>query len=307
MAVSVSVVIVSYNRKRCLEKCLECLLQQDYPEDDYEIIVVDDGSIDGTREMVQAMSYSGRVRYFFNPQRLGQSKARNKGILEAQGEVIIFMDSDAFAPPWFIREHVIWHQKDHKLIVDGPAINVSGEDYLREPPFDSPLVKILAFFDFWGASFVTVNTSCRKENLIKVGGFDEDFGRGFGWQDRELGFRLKNFGLKRVKNRKAYVLHYRAERNDLVQLAEKRKDRGENAVLYYRKHPLPSIKREVRFHYLFYDRLFKRFGLKEKYLNLNYLNKKKKGLLFYLLKKLYLIQSYAEGLKVGMHKYNVNL
>lgn len=306
MAIDVSVVVVSYNRKRFLKKCLECLLWQDYPEDNYEIIVVDDGSTDGTDKMFEMMDYPQRVRYFCSPERLGQSKARNRGIFEAKGEVIIFTDSDAFAPPWFIREHMVWHQKDSKLIVDGPAINVSGENYLKEPPFDSSLVKILAFFDFWGASFITVNTSCRRENLIKVGGFDEDFGRGFGWQDRELGLRLRSFGLKRVKNRKAYVLHFRAEENDLVWIAQKRKERGENAVLYYKKHPLSSVKREVRFHYLFYDELFRRFGFGGKYLNLDYLNKKSKSPLFPLLKKLYLIQNYAEGVKIGMRKYNVN-
>ena len=124
MAIDVSVVVVSYNRKRFLKKCLECLLWQDYPEDNYEIIVVDDGSTDGTDKMFEMMDYPQRVRYFCSPERLGQSKARNRGIFEAKGEVIIFTDSDAFAPPWFIREHMVWHQKDSKLIVDGPYIEM---------------------------------------------------------------------------------------------------------------------------------------------------------------------------------------
>jgi len=256
MALDASVVVVSYNRKRFLERCLECLFRQDYPKDKYEIILVDDGSSDGTERMVREKKSPCRLKYLSHPERLGQSKARNKGIWEAQGDIIIFIDSDAFAPPWFIREHIKTHRKDSHLIADGPAINITGENNLLNPPFNCLRVKTFAFFDFWGASFITANTSCSRENLIKAGGFDEDFGKGFGWQDRELGLRLRNMGLKRVKNRRAYVLHYQAEESSLSQLAQKRKDRGENAVLYYKKHPASKIKREIRLRYLFYDRIF---------------------------------------------------
>lgn len=305
MALDASVVVVSYNRERLLERCLDCLFQQNYPEDRYEIILVDDGSTDGTAKMVEKKSSPCQFKYFSHPERLGQSKARNKGIKEAQGEVIIFIDSDAFAPPWFVAEHIKTHRKNSDLIVDGPAINIKGKDNFIHPPFNSLRVKLLAFFDFWGASFITANTSCGKKNLIRAGGFDEDFGKGFGWQDRELGLRLKKMGLRRVKNRKAYVLHYQMERNDLSQVAKKRRDRGENAILYYKKHPISRIEREARFHYLFYDRIFKNLGLTEKYLRLDYLESKKKGLLFFLFKKLYLIHSYAEGLREGMKRYKI--
>ena len=308
MALDASVVIVTYNRERVLERCLDCLFRQDYPKDRYEIILVDDGSTDGTEKMVRGKKPPCRLKYFFHPERLGQSRARNKGIREAESGIIIFIDSDAFAPPWFVKEHIMTHRKNSHLIVDGPAINITGEDNLLNPPFNSLRVKTFAFFDFWGASFITANTSCGRENLIKAGGFDEDFGKGFGWQDQELGLRLRGMGLKRVKNRKAYVLHYQAREDNLPQLTQKRKDRGENAVLYYEKHPLPKIKKEIRFHYLLYDRIFKRLGWTEKYLTLNYLNHYgKKSPLFPLFKKLYLIHIYAEGLKRGIEKYEIEM
>ena len=307
MAIDVSVVVVSYNRKRFLKKCLECLLWQDYPEDNYEIIVVDDGSTDGTDKMFEMMDYPQRVRYFCSPERLGQSKARNRGIFEAKGEVIIFTDSDAFAPPWFIREHMVWHQKDSKLIVDGPAINVSGENYLKEPPFDSSLVKILAFFDFWGASFITVNTSCRRENLIKVGGFDEDF-EGLGWHDWELGYRLTKIGLFAKRNVNAIVYHYKEKRDlsNLKELMKRRIERGKNAVLYYKKHPTLFVKLQIRAHQLLTDKFTWWLDTSSGDKILGWARENDK-FLFNLLINLKLKRAYVKGLREGMKRHKVKI
>ncbi len=306
----VSVVIATYNRKSLLKKCLECLFYQDYPKDKYEIILVDDGSTDGTDKMVFSLKPPCKMVYFQNPERLGQSKARNKGISRAEGRVIIFVDSDVFAPPWFIKEHAKSHKKSSKLIVDGPAINVSGAQNLSNPPFDSLQVKILAFFDLWGAHFITANTSCLRENIVFAGGFDENFGKGFGWQDRELGLRLEKMGLKRIKNRKAYVLHYREKNKnkiDLEALWQKQKDRGENAILYYKKHPTKKVKREARFRYLIYSHILENLGLGKKNLTSEHMASllQKGNFCYHILRKPYLIHAYAEGLREGMKKHKM--
>jgi len=296
----VSVVIATYNRKNILGKCLECLFNQDYPRDKYQIVVVDDGSTDGTDRMVKQKKDKCKCSLIYSQshQREGQSKARNKGILLSEGKVIIFIDSDSLAPPWFIKEHLRMYKDNPNIIVDGPAITVTGENNLinppfLNPPFCSPLIRTLAFFDFGGAVFITANTSCLKENLIKAGRFDEEFGKGFGWLDRELGLRLIKMGLKRVKNRRAYVLHYQIEKKNLTFLAKKRKDRGENAILYYN----------------FYDKILNKLGWTEKYLTEKYLSflYQKKSIWYPLFKKFYLIHCYAEGLKSGIEKYKVRI
>lgn len=308
----VSIIIATYNRRRILERSLECLFQQEYPSGKYEIIVIDDGSTDGTENMVEKKTSSCRLVLLRNSKRVGQSKSRNRAINKAQGEVIIFVDSDVFTPPWFIKEHLQSHEKDSHLIVDGPAINVLGEENLFKPAFTSSRTKLLAFLDLAGAHFITANTSCRRKSLIEAGGFDEDFGTGFGWQDRELGYRLERSGLRRIKNRRAYVLHYRSEpqnETNLQNLWQKRKDRGINAALFYKKHPEEKVRKMTRFRYLRYSHFLEKLGWGKNDLDPEYLLSlsQKKKFRYYIYRKIYLIHAYAEGLKEGIEKYKVEI
>jgi glycosyltransferase involved in cell wall biosynthesis len=297
----VSIIIPVYNRKEMVGKALEFLFNQNYSKENYEIVVVDDGSTDGTEEMIKGKISPCRLKYLRYNKRKGPSKARNFGISKAEGEVIIFIDSDILAPAQFISEHMRFHKKYKDVIVDGPAINTQR----IEDAFNNRWGKFLAFFDFLGASFITANTSCRKENIIKAGLFDEEFGRGFGWFDRELGFRLKQIGIRSIKNRKAYAFHIKGGAiNNLTELYEKVEDRGANAVLYYRKHPLRNIKHQVRFRYLWYDKLIFFKGWMDR--NLSKKSFPDKANLFSnLLMKLYLVHVYAKGLKKGLKKYSL--
>jgi len=299
--VDVSVIIATYNRKNLLKKSLECLFYQSCPKDKYEIIVVDDGSTDGTEQMIKGKISPCRLKYLRHNRREGQSRAKNLGIGKAKGKVIIFIDDDVFCPPQFISEHMRFHKKYKNVIVDGPAINTQR----IENAFNNRWGKLLAFLDFFGASFITANTSCRKENIIKAGLFDEEFGRSFGWQDRELGLRLKQIGMRRIKNRKAYAFHIKGGAiNNFSELYKKVEDRGVNAVLYYKKHPLGSIKREVRLRYLWYDKLIFFKGWMDR--NLSKKSFPDKANLFSnLLMKLYLVHVYAKGLKEGLKKYSL--
>jgi len=300
----VSVVIATYNRKDILERSLECLFRQDYPKDQYEVIVVDDGSSHGTQKMVEGKNPSCGLKYLRYKERKGQSKAKNLGINHAQGEVIIFIDDDVFCPPQFIRQHARFHKKYDNIIVDGPAINTDRTDNL----FGDKKKRFLAFLDFFGASFVTSNTSCKKGSLIKAGGFDEEFGKKFGWQDRELSFRLKKMGVKRKKNRRAYVFHFKQKGSldDFGQLLRKEKERGMNAVIFYRKHPLRKIRHQVRFRYLWYDRLIPFKKLMDRDIEVFHRAYCKRFMRPFLT-KFYLIHAYAEGLKEGLEKQKLRI
>lgn len=86
----VSVVIPTYNRLQMVKEAVESVLAQDF--EDFELIVVDDGSTDGTAEAIR--EYGGRVRLIEHPHNRGVSAARNTGILHSRGKYIAFLDSD---------------------------------------------------------------------------------------------------------------------------------------------------------------------------------------------------------------------
>jgi GT2 family glycosyltransferase len=98
------VVVVCWNSGEVLGRCLDQLLAQDY--DNYEVIVVDDGSEDDTLEVAERASSSGGVRIVRSPANRGCPHARNLGIREANGEIVAFIDADGFAAPGWLREVV---------------------------------------------------------------------------------------------------------------------------------------------------------------------------------------------------------
>jgi glycosyltransferase involved in cell wall biosynthesis len=298
VSMDVSVVIPTYNREQYLTKCLDCLFDQDYPSDRYEIVVVDDASTDGTEAMVRAKDAPCRLKYLRQNKGMGCGPAKNKGIFAAEGRIVIFIDSDAFAPPWYVREHVESHMAHPHVIVDGPAISFGAGQGVPAPLFDAANIRALAFLGFSGQQFVNVNASCPREDLLKVHGFDEAF---IGWEDLELAQRLRDLGLGRIRNRRAFVLHCEAGNKSLMDAAARMKHNGKYAAMFYRKHPSPWARKKTRLRYLEYDRMFERFGWPERYLTQESLSKSQRttGPWFALLRWMYLIHSYAVGLAMG--------
>jgi len=99
-----SVIIPTYNNRRVLQQTIAALLAQEFPPGAYEVIIADDGSTDGTAEMVQAVRGPAPVRYV--PQRnRSRAAARNLGARHARGRVLMFLDSDLWAAPVLLAEH----------------------------------------------------------------------------------------------------------------------------------------------------------------------------------------------------------
>lgn len=96
----VSIIIPTYNRKHLLPRAINSVLRQTYQ--DFEIIIIDDGSTDGTEEMIKNEFDNSKIRYFKFDVNRGVSEARNKGLDEAGGEFIALLDSD---DEWF--EHTL--------------------------------------------------------------------------------------------------------------------------------------------------------------------------------------------------------
>ena len=132
-----SVVICTYNRAELLGMALESLVWQTLDRGKFEVIVIDDGSSDATRQCVELFSDSLPVKYFFQ-NNAGLSSAKNHGIYAAQGRIIFFMDDDDTASSTLLEEHLITHTKY-------PAKNYAVLNYTRWAPglFVTPLMHFI--------------------------------------------------------------------------------------------------------------------------------------------------------------------
>jgi glycosyltransferase involved in cell wall biosynthesis len=120
--IRVSVCIPTYNRKEYLKETLESVFAQSYR--DYEVVVVDDGSTDGTEEMIKGGGY--KVRYY-RQENAGDAAARNKLIELAQGEHITFIDSDDLLMPDAVERMIrIEEAEGGEVVVYGPYIRIDG-------------------------------------------------------------------------------------------------------------------------------------------------------------------------------------
>lgn len=105
----ITVVVPTLNRKEKLKDCLESLLKQDYPRYLYEVIVVDDGSSDGTAEMIKELSLSKHnIRYLYQPNK-GPAAARNLGIRQSRADIVAFSDNDCVLSPSWIKDMLEAH------------------------------------------------------------------------------------------------------------------------------------------------------------------------------------------------------
>ncbi len=225
-----SVVVPTYNRSHVLRVCLEALAAQTLPPAAFEVLVVDDGSTDDTEEVVRGFEHKLRVRYLRQPHNRGRAAARNRGIQEAEGDVVVFVDSDVFPVPGFLEAHRSVHARWTRAVGRGPLLLTEHlDDPFGKPPLlpdPSP-----SFLD-------TANASVRREHLLAAGGFDEEF-RHYGWEDVDLGVRLRRMGLRRVFTRRALAYHYQAPptEDNLAELLRREEERARMAVRLLRKHP----------------------------------------------------------------------
>lgn len=197
----VSIVIATRDRAQFLERALVSLeLQENAPA--FEIIVADNGSSDRTQEVVRETSARGklavRALFVLEPNR---GAARNAGIADAAGRYVLFVDDDVVLPSGFVAAHAAAHRGSFPLAVSGPIINVPGYEARPEPKA----------VNYSAAFFCTCNVSVPRASLAAVGAFDESFNL-YGWEDTELGLRLRNHGLRRAFAWDAYLWHIKPPR-----------------------------------------------------------------------------------------------
>ena len=225
-----SVVIPSYNQADLLKESLRSLIDQTIPHEAYEIVVVDDGSTDHTATVLR--EFGPPVRIVRLPTNRGRSTARNAGIRAAGASLVALVDSDIIVRRDFLSTHLEAHRRHGDGIVSrGPVIDVSDVATAR----DSQVPKLVSS----PAYLTTANAALAKDVLLRAGLFDEHF-PGYGWEDFDLGLRLKRLGIKRVFCRQAVAFHVdpNQDRSDRIgDLLAKETARAASAVYFYRKHP----------------------------------------------------------------------
>jgi len=204
-----SVVIPTCNRAVLLRQSLASLAAQTLARNQFEVVVVDDGSTDDTEAVCRRFAAKMTVRYF-RIDHAGISAAKNVGVFAARGSLILFFDDDDVAQRDLFERHIAAH-----LRYPGAEVAVLGYTTWAARLQVSPLMhwateighlmfsyshltqeQQLDFTYFWGG-----RTSCKRLLLVRHGVFNQDFDRII--EDMELGFRLSKAGLRVIFERNA--------------------------------------------------------------------------------------------------------
>ena len=222
-----SVVIATRNRAELLDGALASLAAQTGAPA-IETIVVDNGSSDDTSAVARA-----RGAIVIAEPEPNRALARNRGIAAATGEIVLFIDDDVVLPPFFVAAHARIHDAEtFPHVVTGPIINVPAPNVRPVP----------TFLNGSNAFFCTCNVSVPRSALESVGGFDETFDK-YGWEDTELGVRLRKFDVGRVFAWDAYLWHIKPPSIETLDAAlEKTIEKARMAAKFVRKDPSARAK-----------------------------------------------------------------
>lgn len=206
----ITLIICTYNREKYIRSLLESIAKNDYPTTDYEIVLVDNNCTDGTRCVCEQFAVAHpeiAFRYVVESEQ-GLSAARNKGIKETKGEIIIYVDDDALVDSDYIRIYAE-HFTDHPdTMAAGGPIEPFYET--KEPSWMSPYTKALltAWMNYGdkmreypsGRYPGGGNAAYRKEVFERVGLFNTELGRKgsalLASEEKDIFDKMKALGMK---------------------------------------------------------------------------------------------------------------
>ena len=232
----VSVVIPTCNKKCLLSRTLGSLFSQRLDPSQFEIVVVDDGSQDGTSEILENQHPVPLV-FERHAETKGRAPSRNTGILRATGEIVVFLDDDMLVGPDFIQAHLTAQGDEEKRVVIGnvsTAPEANGSSVSRY--LDTRGVKkVKDGKNIPPRYFLTNNSSVKRQFLLSVGLFDPEFIT-YGFEDVDLGHRMGKAGGEFVYAGNAESFHI--HRHSLNELLEKKVLCGKSSLrILIDKHP----------------------------------------------------------------------
>jgi O-antigen biosynthesis protein len=207
----ISVVFPTYNRCRLLATTLGAWAFQTLPADNWELIVVDDGSDDGTDRLCQSLKLPYRFRYF-RQENAGAGAARQLGTKMAEGDLLLLCNDDTIPDSQLLNEHLLLHRQSKgknnailgKFSASDESIKRALSFFVNRSPFFFPQATLQPGQILDQAYFVTCNLSVRRDLVLAAGNFDPEFRVA---EDTELGARLARRGTRVVYHPSAHADH----------------------------------------------------------------------------------------------------
>lgn len=210
-------------------------MEQSYPRDKYEIIVVNDGSNDRTEEIVKGFN----VVYIFQ-ENCGPATARNKGAMAAKGNIILFTDSDCVPNRDWIKEMVFPFEDDEVVAVKGAYRTDQPEITARFAQIEFNERYRLLLRNRYTDMVDTYSAGYRRDVFLSLGGFDPSFPIANN-EDTELSYKMSQRGYKMVFNPKAVVYHL-GHPDSLTKYAKLKFWRGYWRMVVYKRYPTKMLK-----------------------------------------------------------------
>jgi hypothetical protein len=246
----ISIVIPTHQRARLLERSLASLTSQTLAPEQFEVIVVDDGSTDSTTDVCARWAEQLPLRGL-RIENSGISAAKNLGLFASRAPLVLFFDDDDLAGPGLLEAHVQTHRAhpEENIAVLGHTTWAPELEVTPVMHYVTEIGQQLFFYEgieegaildhtfFWGG-----RASCKRSFLAQHGTFDQDFPAII--EDIELGFRLAKHGFKVVYTRAAQSFMVRPLTYD--QFAERCVKRGRALWLFNERHADPAVQAYCR-------------------------------------------------------------
>jgi glycosyltransferase involved in cell wall biosynthesis len=263
----VSVIIPTYNHKEALRETLQSLAQQTYPSHCFEVIIVDDGSIDGTQE-IAAENFPFLLRYI-QQNNQGDAAARNVGAQQSQADVLVFLDDDILVEPDYLtclvqaqaveKDRIVagtwdlWRTKTNGQGVSAQILLESGAYYSRgasaEDKHNALNPTILAV-EVPFSDIHSNNMAIRRESYFEIGMMQSlEFSGSSMWCDLEFTYRAYRQGYRFLRSTRAICWHRDRWAESLEDFKKRMREAAYRSVRLFQKHP------ELIFHVpMFYDK-----------------------------------------------------
>ncbi|HSS99881.1 MAG TPA: glycosyltransferase [Terriglobales bacterium] len=237
---TISLIVPTFNRLPILKKCMAALEKQTFPAKDFEVVVIDDGSSDGTEAMMQEYRPPFRLQYL-RQANSGTGAARRNGVAHAKGEYLLLMNDDTICDPDVIEQHIQIQREraSERWAVLGnfeypaEAHQRAFTHFLRTGSFMFPQIDMEAGFPYPYSHFITCNLSIRRQAVVEAGSFDSTYKLS---EDTELGIRLFEMGYGVLYHPAAHAWHDHLP-YAVGNLIRRARVYGADYFYMFRKHP----------------------------------------------------------------------